>query len=120
MTNSLLILVLERTKMIGILKSYGMTNYSILKIFAYNSFKLSSIGIIIGNIIGITLCVIQQKTQIIQLDTASYFVNYLPMFLDIKLLLIMNIITFVIIQTSLIIPYYVMRKLSPANILKIK
>ena len=119
MTNALLILVLERTKMIGIFKSFGMTNKSILKIFLYNSLKMSLAGIVIGNTIGITLCLIQQKTQIIQLDSASYFVNYLPIFLDIKLLLIMNIITFVIIQISLVTPYYVMKKLSPANILKI-
>ena len=119
MTNALLILVLERTKMIGVLKSCGMTNTSILKIFTYNSLKMSLLGMMIGNTIGITLCLIQQKTQIIQLDSASYFVNYLPIFLDIKLLLTMNIITFAIIQISLIIPYYVMRKLSPSNILKI-
>jgi len=119
MTNALLILVLERTKMIGVLKSCGMTNKSILKIFTYNSLKMSLLGIMIGNTIGITLCLIQQKTQIIQLDSASYFVNYLPIFLDIKLLLTINIITFAIIQISLIIPYYVMRKLSPSNILKI-
>ena len=105
--------------MIGIFKSFGMTNKSILKIFLYNSLKMSLAGIVIGNTIGITLCLIQQKTQIIQLDSASYFVNYLPIFLDIKLLLIMNIITFVIIQISLVTPYYVMKKLSPANILKI-
>jgi len=119
MTNALLILVLERTKMIGVLKSCGMTNKSILKIFAYNSLEMSLLGILIGNTIGITLCLIQQKTQIIQLDSASYFVNYLPIFLDIKLLLTINIITFAIIQISLIIPYYVMKKLSPSNILKI-
>jgi len=119
MTNALLILILERLKMIGILKSYGTSNYSILKIFLYNSWKISLIGIILGNIIGISLCVIQQKTQIIELDSASYFVNYLPMFLNIKLLLIINIITFMITQISIIIPYYIMRKLSPANILKI-
>ena len=80
---------------------------------------MSLLGIVTGNTIGITLCLIQQKTQIIQLDSASYFVNYLPIFLDIKLLLTINIITFAIIQISLIIPYYVMRKLSPSNILKI-
>tara|TARA_Y100001968_G_C19419142_1_gene750747 strand:- start:1160 stop:2257 length:1098 start_codon:yes stop_codon:yes gene_type:complete len=119
MTNALLILVIERFKMIGILKSYGSSNYSILKIFLYNSWRISLTGIILGNIIGASLCLIQQKSQIIELDSASYFVNYLPIFLDIKLLLIINIITFAITQLSIVIPYYIMKKLSPANILKI-
>ena len=119
MTNALLILILERMKMIGVLKSYGASNYSILKIFLYNSWKITLMGIIIGNIIGITLCIIQQETQIIQLDSKSYFVNYLPIFLNIKLVLIINIITFVITQISAIIPYYIMMTLSPSNILKI-
>tara|TARA_Y100000994_G_C15701705_1_gene445385 strand:+ start:4080 stop:5177 length:1098 start_codon:yes stop_codon:yes gene_type:complete len=119
MTNALLILVLERIKMIGVLKSYGCSNYSILKIFLYNSWKITIKGIIIGNIIGVIICLIQEKTQIIKLDSASYFVNYLPIYLDISLILFMNIITFLIIQISIILPYFIIKNITPSNILKI-
>ena len=119
MTNALLILVLERVKMIGTLKSYGCSNYSILKIFFYNSLKISANGIIIGNLIAITLCSIQQKMRIIELDSASYFVNYLPIYLDLKFIVLMNIITFLTIQISIVIPYYVIKKLTPNRVLNI-
>ena len=120
MTNTLLILVLERLKMIGTLKSYGCSNYSILKIFLYSSFKISSKGIALGNIVGLTLCLIQQHTHIITLNPKSYFVNHLPIYLDLNFLILINIIIFIVIQISIIIPYYVIKNVSPANILKIK
>ena len=119
MTNALLILVLERVKMIGTLKSYGCSNYSILKIFLYNSIKISLTGIISGNLIAIILCFIQQKTRIIELDSASYFVNYLPIYLDLKCIILINIITFLTIQISIITPYYVIKKLTPNKVLNI-
>ena len=119
MTNALLILVLERMQMIGTLKSYGCSNYSILKIFLYNSWRISLTGIIAGNLTGISLCIIQQKTRIIELDSASYFVNYLPIYLDLDFIILMNIITFLTIQISIIIPYYVIKNLTPNDILKI-
>jgi len=120
MTNTLLILVLERLKMIGTLKSYGCSNHSILKIFLYSSFKISTQGIVIGNIVGLTLCLIQQKTHIITLNPQSYFVNHLPIYLDLDFLILINIIIFIVIQISIITPYYVIKNVSPANILKIK
>jgi len=119
MSNALLILVIERFKMIGILKSYGASNYKILKIFLYNSFKISINSVLIGNIIGIGICIIQQKTQIIQMDSASYFVNYLPIYLDYNLIIIINILIIIITQLGMILPYYIIQKLSPSNILKI-
>ena len=119
MTNTLLILIIERLKMIGTLKSFGVSNYSILKIFLYNSFKISLKSLAIGNLIGLALCYLQETTNIIRLNQESYFVNYLPITIDIKLILILNIITFLTIQLSIIIPHFVIRKLSATKILKI-
>ena len=118
LTNALLILILERLQMIGTLKSYGCSNYSILKIFLYNSISMSGKGIIIGNIIGLILCFVQKKTHIIQLNPTSYFVNYLPIAIDIEFLILINITVFLTIQMSIIIPYYIIKNISPANILK--
>ena len=119
MTNTLLILIIERLKMIGTLKCFGVSNYSILKIFLYNSFKISFKSLAVGNLIGLALCYLQKTTSIITLNPESYFVNYLPIIIDIKLILILNIITFFIIQLSIIIPHFVIKKLSPNKILKI-
>ena len=120
MTSALLILVLERLQMIGVLKSYGCSNYSILKIFSYSSRKIATKGILIGNIIGFVLCFIQQKTHIISLNPTSYFVDYLPIYLNLEFIVFINIIIFIVIQMSILIPYYIITKLSPSNILKIK
>ncbi len=120
MTSALLILVLERVQMIGTLKSYGCSNSSILKIFSYSSMKISTQGILIGNIIGFILCFIQQKTNIVALNPTSYFVDYLPIYLNLKFITLINIIIFIVIQISILIPYYIITKISPSNILKIK
>ena len=119
MTNTLLILILERIKMIGILKSFGCNNWSILKIFFYNSLKISKKGIIYGNIIGLFLCYIQKQTNIIKLNPESYFIDYVPIEINIKYILLINIITFIVIQISIIIPYGIITKITPAKILKI-
>ena len=119
MTNALLIIVLERIKMIGVLKSYGCSHKSIMKIFLYKSWEISGKGLLYGNLIGLAICLIQQKTHLIKLNSASYFVNYLPVYLDFEFIIIMNILVFIIIHLSLIIPYYIVQKISPSNILKI-
>ena len=73
MTATLLILILERLKMIGLLKSFGCSDYSILKIFMYNSWQITTKAIILGNIIGLSICFIQKTTHIIKLNSKSYF-----------------------------------------------
>ncbi len=119
MTNALLILILERLKMIGTLKSFGCTNSSILKIFLYNSVKITKKGLLYGNIIGLLLCYMQKTTHIIQLNPESYFIDYVPIDINIKYIILINILTFIIIQISIIIPYGIIKKINPANILKI-
>ena len=119
MTNALLIIVLERIKMICVLKSYGCIHKSIIKIFLYKSWEISGKGLLYGNLIGLAICLIQQKTHLIKLNSVSYFVNYLPIYLDFEFIIIMNILVFIVIHLSLIIPYYIVQKISPSNILKI-
>ena len=119
LSNTLFILILERLQMIGTLKSFGASNTSIMKIFLYNSAKLSTKGILAGNTIGLLFCFIQQKTHIISLNPQSYFVDYLPIIINIEFILFINLIIFIIIQISIIAPYYIIKKLSPSSILKI-
>ena len=120
MTNTILILIIERLKMIGVLKSFGCSNNSILKIFLYNSFIIAVKSLFIGNIIGISLCLIQDRTQMIKLNPESYFVNYLPIEINYEWILIINILMVIMIQISLIIPFFVIKKLPASNILKIE
>jgi lipoprotein-releasing system permease protein len=119
LSNTLFILILERLKMIGTLKSFGCSNISIMKVFLYNSLKLSIKGILAGNTIGLLFCLIQEKTHIISLNPNSYFVDYLPIIINIEFILYINLIIFIIIQISIIAPYYIIKKLSPSTILKI-
>jgi lipoprotein-releasing system permease protein len=105
--------------MIGTLKSFGCTNSSILKIFLYNSVKITKKGLLYGNIIGLLLCYMQKTTHIIQLNPESYFIDYVPIDINIKYIILINILTFIIIQISIIIPYGIIKKINPANILKI-
>jgi len=119
-TNALLILVLERLKMIGILKSYGCSNASILKIFLYNSYKIIFTGLFLGNTITMVFYFIQKKTHIIKLNSESYFVNYLPLDININHIIIINIMIFIVTHVSLLAPYYIIKTFTPSNILKIK
>ena len=90
MSTALLILILERLQMIGILKSLGSTRNSIRKIFIYNSWSISIKGIILGNLIGLFLCILQNEFQIISLNPDSYFVNTLPISFDITKIVLIN------------------------------
>ena len=118
-TNVLLIIILERLKMIGILKSFGCSNYSILKIFMYTSWRITKKSLLFGNLIGLSLCLIQKKTNIILLNPETYFSSYIPIEFNIMYILLINIVTFIIIHIGLIAPYYIIRKITPSNILKI-
>ncbi len=91
MISALLILILERTSFIGILKSLGASNASIRKIFAYNALYLISLGLIIGNAVTIVIAYIQQQWKPIKLDPKSYYMNYVPIDLNIIDFVLLNI-----------------------------
>jgi len=89
MVTALLIMILEKTNMIGMLKSFGASNWSIMKVFLYNAAYLIGIGLLLGNILGLGLGFLQQATHIFKLNQASYFLAYAPIefhFIDVLLL----------------------------------
>ena len=120
MLSFLIVLILERSKMIGILKSFGTKNKQIGKIFLYRSINITLKGILSGNIIALTLCYIQKKWKIIQLNPDSYFVNQIPIDFPWETIIQVNILSLILIQIAIIIPYYKITKFKPAKILKIK
>jgi lipoprotein-releasing system permease protein len=118
MTTALLILILERTNMIGIIKSLGMTDWSVRKIFLYNATILIGKGIIWGNIIGLLFCFIQEKTKWLKLDPESYFLNDVPINFNINYWLLLNAGTILICLLVLIIPSFIVTKISPVKAIR--
>ena len=115
MVVALLVLILERTQMIGILKSLGSNNWSIRKIFLYNAFYLIVRGLFWGNLIGIGLLLIQQQFGIIKLNPESYYVNEAPVYINIGYILALNVGTILVCLLVLLIPSYMITKISPSK-----
>ncbi len=118
MVSGLLILILERTNMIGLLKSIGTTNKSIRKIFLYQSAFLISKGLLWGNIIGIVIIIIQGTTQIIKLDPSSYYLDAVPVTFNLLHILLLNLGALGAIVLMLILPSYIIARISPAKTIK--
>jgi lipoprotein-releasing system permease protein len=118
MVVALLVLILERAQMIGILKSMGANNWSIRKIFLYNAFYLIVRGLFWGNLIGIGLLLIQQYFGVIKLNPESYYVNVAPVDINLGYILLLNIGTVAICLIVLLIPSYIITKISPARTIR--
>jgi len=118
MISGLLILILERTNMIGILKALGCTNWNVRKIFLYHSCFLIGKGMLWGNIIGITFCLVQYYTGIIPLDATNYYVSSVPIELSIPTLIVLNIGVFFFSTLMLVVPSYLITKVAPASAIR--
>ena len=118
MVVALLVLILERTQMIGILKALGADNWSVRKIFLYNAFYLIVRGLFWGNLIGIGLLLIQQHFGIIQLNPENYYVNQAPVYLNWGYLMLLNFLTITICFLVLLIPSYIITKISPVKAIR--
>ena len=118
MITALLVLILERTQMIGILKALGNSNWSIRKIFLYNAAYLIGVGLFWGNLIGIGLLMAQQYFGFITLNPETYYVNQVPVYLDITNILVINIGTLFLCLTMLILPSIIVSKISPVKAIK--
>ncbi len=115
MITTLLISVLEKTNTIGILKAVGGSNTFIRKIFLYHSGILISRGMLLGNIVGILLCVIQAKFGLITLSPESYYVTEVPVNLRLSHIVLLNSGTFLISMAMLIIPSYIIARIAPVK-----
>jgi lipoprotein-releasing system permease protein len=118
MISGLLILILERTSMIGILKSMGATNWSIRKIFLYHSFFLIGKGMLWGNAIGLSLCAIQYFTGVVPLDPEAYYVSTVPITFNWLYIILLNLGTFFASLLMMIGPSYLITKINPAKIIR--
>lgn len=117
MVVALLVLILERTQLIGMLKALGANNWSVRKIFLYNAAHLISRGLLWGNGIAILLLVIQKKFQIIKLNPESYYVSSVPIDINFFYIFLLNLGTILICLLILLIPSYLITKISPIKAL---
>ncbi|OIQ39134.1 MAG: transmembrane permease [Bacteroidetes bacterium MedPE-SWsnd-G1] len=118
MITALLVLILERTQMIGILKSLGSTNWSVRKLFLYNASYIILRGLFWGNLIGISLLLIQQYFGVITLDPDTYYVREAPVFISVGYIALLNIGTLLLCLLMLLIPSYIITKISPVKAIK--
>src|SRR5690606_2623118 len=118
MITALLVLILERTKMIGILKSLGSFNWSIRKVFIYNAVYLIGVGLFWGNLIGIGLLLAQKYLKLFPLNPDTYYVTEAPVYLDLGYILILNAGTFLLCLLMLLIPSYIITKISPVKAIR--
>ena len=120
MISALLIMILERTNMIGVLKALGNTNWQIRKIFLYNAAYLIIAGLFCGNILGIGLGIFQSTTHFFSLDQASYYIDFVPVQLDLKDILMLNAGTLLICIFVLLLPSMLVTRISPLKAIRFK
>jgi lipoprotein-releasing system permease protein len=118
MVVALLVLILERTQMIGILKALGANNWSVRKIFLYNASYLILRGLFWGNLIGIAILLLQKYFGIIKLNPENYYVDQAPVYLNWGYIALLNGLTVSVCFLVLLIPSYIITKISPVKAIR--
>jgi lipoprotein-releasing system permease protein len=119
MITALLVLILERTQMIGILKALGAPNWSIRKIFLYNATYLIGVGLFWGNLLGLSLLLLQQRYQFLKFpNPKEYYIDYIPVTIDLPIVLLLNIGVLLLCLLMLLLPSYIITKITPVKAIK--
>ena len=117
MISGLIILILDSVQMIGLMKALGATDRMLRKTFLYEAFFLIGKGMIWGNFIGVTLCLLQYFFHIIPLDSATYYVSYVPIALHLGAWILLNIGTLLLSMLVMLCPSAIVSKISPAKVM---
>ena len=115
MISGLLIIILERTNMIGMLKSMGARDFSIRKVFLYLSAFLIGRGMVWGNVIALIFCLIQDKFTILKLDPSTYYLTSVPVDINPLYIIFLNAGTLIVSLIMMIGPSYLVAKITPAK-----
>lgn len=118
MITALLILILERANMVGLVKSMGMSNASVRKVFFYVSVKLLVRGLLIGNLIGIGAVLIQYFTHLIKLNSDTYYVDYVPVIINVGYIVLLNVGIIVSCMLMMFFPTLILTRLTPIRTLR--
>ena len=118
MITALLVLILERTQMIGILKALGSSNWSIRKLFLYNASYLIILGLVWGNILGLGFLFAQKYFKLFPLDPSVYYVTEAPVYINWTYILGLNLGTLTLCLIMLLLPSYIITKISPVKAIR--
>lgn len=118
MVVALLVLILERTQMIGIMKAIGANNWSIRKMFLYNASYLIYRGLLWGNLIGVAILLIQKYFGVVELNPENYYVNEAPVYINVFYILLLNVLTVGVCFVVLLIPSYIITKITPVKAIR--
>ncbi len=120
MISSLLILLFENVSTIGLLKALGMTDRGISSVFLARSSVLVLKGMVIGNILAFLICILQDRTHLLKLDPANYFVSFVPVDLNVPMVLAADAGSFAVIMLLLLVPTLFISKVDPARTVRLK
>jgi lipoprotein-releasing system permease protein len=115
MITALLILILERLQMVGIMKAMGATNQQISSIFLWMAGRIIGLGLLIGNLAGVGLALLQKQTGLFKLDAHSYYLNRIPIQLELQDLLWINLLAFGICLLILFLPVRLVARINPVK-----
>jgi lipoprotein-releasing system permease protein len=116
--STLLILILERTSMIGILKALGMPNQGIRQVFMYNAMYIAGWGMFLGNFLAFTLCLLQKKFSLVTLSQETYYVSVIPVNLDIWNIFLINFGTFLVCYLIFLLPSVIISRVTPVKAIR--
>lgn len=117
---ALLILIVERANITGLLKALGLSNASTQKIFLYIALLTGSLGVVLGNLFAISICLAQQKFGFLKMDEANYFMDTVPMQLNFWYIFIVDVSTLAITVLCMWLPTIYVRRMQPAKVLQFK
>lgn len=118
MISVILILVMERTQMIGMLKALGATNRVIRNVFVYNGVNLVVKGLLLGNLIGLGLCFLQDRFKWIKLNPQDYYMSFVPISWHWEMVLVLNLLTFAIVTIVLLLPTAIIASINPIKAIR--
>jgi len=118
MSTALLILILERSRMIGILKAVGAANVVIRKIFIYTALWIMLAALVLGNVLGLGVAWIQKLTGVLKLDESTYYLSEVPIEFNVWAIVIVNVLTVLMTLLFMLIPTYLVTKISVIKVLR--
>lgn len=118
MISIILILVMERTQMIGMLKAMGAANGLIRSIFIFNGISLIAKGLILGNALGIGVCYLQYKFKLMPLNPEDYYMKFVPVSWHWDVILLLNLLTFLIVTAVLLLPTAIVARIAPIKAIR--
>jgi len=118
MVSIVLILVMERTQMIGLLKAVGASDRFIRSVFVYGGINLLVKGLLLGNLVGLGLCFIQDRFRIITLNAQDYYMSEVPISWHWDIVIGLNLITFVIVTAVLLLPTMIISRINPIKAIR--